>query len=310
MAHILKSMNDDRAAPHIRDIGATLLKLYSAGRGAYNKRILAKSQHRKDEVASTWNPCVSLLGFATPEGLGDAFTDANFTDGLMARMLFVTGDPSVVVRRPKQGFDVPESVQRVLSGFRAPSPLAFTQGGLPTGSLVVEESETMVEILDHLLVDMEASRDMSFSVSKSLYARSFEKLERIAGVLAVWDDPTAPVLKIDHIEWARKLVLASDAALLQFVGRNMHSNEVTKQAGRMREVIAKALAGGYATQREVERVALAGGNVARATLLRVSKLDKATFDRVLAHMQDLGELQAFDGQGKGMAIIVNIAIDD
>lgn len=311
MAHILKSMNDERAPAHIRDIGASMLKLYSAGRGAYNKRILAKGPNRQSDQPTVANPCVSMIGFATPEGLGDAFNEANFTDGLMARMLFVPGDPNVVVRRPKHGFNIPEQVGAVLGGFKGIDPLAFAGPIASVGSKVVEESGAMSDLMDQLLVDMEQQRDKTLQVAPSLYARSFEKMERIAGVLAIWDDPTAPVLRREHVEWARQMVMASDARILEFVSRHMHSNEITKHAGKLRNLIGRIQSGEFAYQRDMERIAVEEGQtVARSQLLRVCKLDKITFDRTLAYMQDLSELQAFDRAGRPLAVLQEISIVD
>jgi hypothetical protein len=309
IAHILKSMNDDRAPAHVRDIGASLLKLYSAGRGAYNKRILAKGQGAAHAIPTIPNPCVSLIGFATPDGLGDAFNEDNFTDGLLARMLFVPGDPTVIVRRPKHGFNIPSAVDSILGEFKKIDPIAFAGPIASIGSKVVEEAYGISAVMDQLLVDMETKRDKSLTVSSSLYARSFEKMERIAGVLAIWDDPTAPVIKQDHIDWARQMVLASDARLLEFVSKHMHSNDITKHAARIRALLLRILGGEFAYQRDLERVSVEEGRcVARSQLLRVSKLDKVMFDRTLAYMQDLGEVVAFTPNGKPMQVLQDISI--
>lgn len=308
MAHILKSMNDERAPAHVRDIGATLLKLYSASRGAYNRRILAKSPGSHAAMTTIPNPCVSMIGFATPEGLGQSLTESNLTDGLMGRMLFVAGDPSVIVRRPKHGFNMPESIDSILSEFKKIDPLACVGPIASIGSKVVEESYGITELMDKLLVDMEVNRDKRISVSKSLYARSFEKMERIAGVLAIWDDPTAPVIKNDHVEWARQFVLASDAAILDFVSKHMMQSQAVKDAEKIRQLIQRILSGGFAYQKELERAAVEeGGCVARSQLLRVSKMSKPDFDRVLAYLQDMGELTAFTN-GKPIPVIQDIEL--
>ena len=308
VAHILKSMNDERAPAHIRDIGAALLKLYSASRGAYNRRILAKSPGSHAAMPTIPNPCVSVIGFATPEGLGESLTESNLTDGLMGRMLFVAGDPSVIVRRPKHGFNIPYSIDPILSEFKKIDPLACVGAIASIGSKVVEESYGITELMDKLLVDMEVNRDKRISVSKSLYARSFEKMERIAGVLAIWDDPTAPVIKNDHVEWARQFVLASDAAILDFVGRHMMQSQAVKDAEKIRQLIHRILSGGFSYQKELERAAVEEGEcVARSQLLRVSKMSKPDFDRVLAYLQDMGELTAFSN-GKPIPVIQDIEL--
>lgn len=309
VAHMLQAMNDERAASHIKDIGAVTLKLYSASRGAYNKRILAKGPGRANEVPTIANPCVSMIGFATPEGLGEAFNETNFTDGLMARNLFVRGDPEVKVRRPQFGFELPASIETVLKNFAPVSALSFIGPIASVGSRIVGEPGHIGSVMDRLLEEMETKRDMTFAVSKSLYARTFEKLERVAGVLAIWENPLSPVLRMDHVDWARQFVMASDAAMLDFVSGYMHSNEVTKFACRLRGLIRRILAGEFSYQRPFERACVEeAGCVARSQLLRVSKMDKAAFDRTLAHMQDLGELSAFDERNKGSAMLTGIEL--
>lgn len=70
----------------------------------------------------------------------------------------------------------------------------------------------------------------STAFEQALRARSFEKLERIAGVLAVWDNPSAPTMRVDHVEWALKAVEASDAAVIRFTTDHMHDGEVQANA--------------------------------------------------------------------------------
>jgi hypothetical protein len=250
-----------------------------------------------------------MIGFATPDGLGAAFSEENFTDGLLARMLFVAGDPTVIVRRPQHGFNIPQSVEAILAEFKQIDPIAFAGPIASIGSKMVEEAYGIGDVMDKLLVEMEVNRDKTMAVSGSLYARSFEKMERIAGVLAIWDDPTAPVIKQDHIDWARQLVLASDAHLLDFVDANMQNSKISVVANRVRMLLARILAGEFTYQRDIERVSVEEGRcVARSQLLRVSKLDKIEFDRVLSYMHDLGELVAFTQNGKMMPVIQDIQL--
>lgn len=312
IAHILKSMNDDRAAAHVSDIGACLLKLYSASNGAYNKRILAKNPHRAKESPTVVNPCVSLIGFATPDGLGEAFHERNLGDGLMGRMLYVPGNPDVKVRMPDAGFNLPQSIETIVKSIQPVNPLAFVGPIASSGSVVVEYEHGLMATIRRLLSELEENRDMSLGeLVKPLYGRSHEKMLRIAGVLAIWEDPTAPVMRMRHVEWGRAMVLASDDHLLDFASRYMHNNEVTRHASRIRGYIERILAGDYAYQRDLERVAVEEGSaVARSQLLRVSKLDKLTFDRAMAHMQDLGELVSFDKMGKPLPVIQEIDLQD
>ncbi|HEX4918064.1 MAG TPA: hypothetical protein VFV43_09230 [Limnobacter sp.] len=312
MAFLLKAVNDARAPAHLQDLVAVLLKLYSASRGVYNKRIRAKAQaHSIVENTAVPNPCVSLLGFSTLEGFASAFSESNLTDGLFGRMLFVIGRDDVRPKRPSQGVKIPASCIAVLDAMTSINKLAQAGVGASVGSIIVGETPSAHQMLDDLLVNCEHSRDRSHKVAPSLYARSFEKIERICGVLAVWDDPTSPMITPAHVQWATQAVYASDEAILAFVRSNLHANEINERAARLRTLIAKVLKGEFKYQKNMEREAVEEGKcVARSQLLRVSKMSSKEFGDTLMHMQDLGEVVAYDEKGKKLKFITEICIQD
>lgn len=307
MAHLVESINDERAPSHLRDIAAVLLKLYSASRGTYNRRVLSSGSALKI-APMVANPCLSVLGFATPDGLGAAFDERNLSDGLLGRMLFVQGEDGVTPRRPQSGFIIPQAVYDWAAQLRQIDPLASVAGPATNGSIVVGESHGIADTLDRLLVDMERNRSQSSVLASSLYARSYEKLERIAGVLAIMEDPQAPVLRAVHVEWARAFVLASDDHLLAFARERMNQRPVLVNADKLRAAISRIVGGKVKPARDYEADAIAAGFVARSQLLRVSKMDKTEFDRALMQLHDLDELEAFDDKGKTLKFIGKLAV--
>lgn len=309
MAHMMESINDQHAASHLRDIAAVLLKLYSASRGTYNRRVLSSGSTLK-LAPMVANPCLSVLGFSTPEGLGEAFSERNLSDGLLGRMLFVQGEDGVTPRRPAAGFTIPQSVYDWTAKLQPIDPLASVAGPAAKGSIVVQEAHGVGDLLDRLLVDMERNRSDSSVLAASLYARSYEKLERIACVLAATEDPQAPVLRAVHVEWARAFVLASDDHLLAFARERMHSGEASSNAAKIRVLINRILSGEIKTSpsRPMEAEAIANGCISRSHLMRVAKMDKTPFDRALQQMQDLEELSAFDSKGKPLRFLTDIQL--
>ena len=308
IAHMMAAINDDRAPAHLKDIAAALLKLYSASRSTYNRRVLANGSTTHKLPTMVAHPCLSMLGFATPDGLGEAFDERNLKDGLMGRLLYVPGDQGVLPRRPKSAVIVPQSVVDWAQQLRPITALASV-AGTSMGSIVVGEAHGIADVMDRLMVDLERNRSRAGdTLGPALYARSFEKVERIAGMLAITEDPQAPVLRAMHVEWARALVLASDDHLLAFARQSMHSGEVTRNAVKIRETILAIRSGKYHPQRPSEKEALEVGVVMRSHLLRASRMQKSDFDKTLAHMQDLGELTAFDDKGKATKFIADIEI--
>jgi hypothetical protein len=184
--------------------------------------------------------------------------------------------------------------------------LASKKVPLTIGSVVVQDAHGILDLRRRLILDMVTNRANGGTLGPALYARSMEKVDRISAVLAIAEDPHHPVVRLPHIEWARQFVLASDAYLLAFANQHMHSGDVTKNAAKLRAMIRKILAGEYATQRASEYDAVRAGMVSRSQLLRVSKLDKQSFDRAILHMHDLGELVGIDAKGKFLSILTDL----
>lgn len=309
MAHILKTMNDERAPAHLKDIGATLLKLYSSSRGAYNKRVLAKGMHKAEERKTVPNPCVSLIGFATPDGFADAFSEANLTDGLIGRMLFTPGRNEIRARRPSNGFTIPQSIEPVTSAMRKIDAMAHVQP-VGIGSIVVDETPQSSHMLDELLSGCEHDRAGTVKAAKSLYARSYEKIERIAGVLAIWDDPTAPKIEPEHVVWARDMVYASDAAIVSFIKSKMFENDALRNLQKVRATIRKILNKEVKALRQLEADAVDAGFVSRSQLLRATRMPADVLQRTLVHLEDMGELRSSTPDGKKALVLTEINILD
>jgi hypothetical protein len=308
VAHLLAAVNNERAPAHLQDISGTILKLYSSSRGIYNRRMLASrvAGGAKSLPENVANPCLSFLGFSTPEGLGDAFTEKNLQDGLMGRMLYVRGRPGVVPRMPDAGIVVPDSVYDWAKALKKESPLAAVEGLRTVGSVVVTMPSAVRDKFVELQANLETNRRKAGSLAPSLYARSYEKVTRIASVLAIAENPESPVIQLPHVEWARSMVMASDDHWLAFVNHHMHNGDVTRNAEKLRQTMRKILSGGYPAQRVIEFDAVKAGMISRSHLLRSSKLDKSTFDKSLSHMHDLDELCGFDDKGKPLKIITSI----
>lgn len=310
MSFMLDAANDEKAPAHLKDLVAVLLKLYSASRNTYNRRIRAKQAGiRNEEVISIPNPCVSMLGFSTVEGFSRAFTESNLTDGLIGRMLFVMGRNDVRPKRPSTPMAIPNSVQAIVGAMAPINSVAQSGVTGSNGGVIVAETQDAAQMLNDILENCEFDRDRSQVVATSLYARSFEKIERISGVLAIWDDPTSPVITVEHVQWAKSVVYASDATIMGFVKNRMVVNESMENLKKIRGLIKRVMNKEFSFIRTREREAVEDGNcVARSQLLRVSKMPVQVFDTTLKHLHDLGEVVAFLPDGKKQSFITDIEL--
>lgn len=285
IAHLFAAMNGSKAPPHLIELSGAFLRLFSASGETYRTRRKARTTSVAPPRTIS-NPVVSLLGYATPEKLGEALSAGNIEDGLLGRFLFAWGRSNVAPRRISAAFDLPEDVEEKARLLNSHEMFADENGHITIG--IHPEADAY---LDGMLSRMEHRRNTSSSpFARALLARSFEKAQRVAGVLAVWDDPGRPQITIEHVEWAERYLAASDTAIIKFTADYMHGGQVQADADLVLRTLKRVLKGEFAAQRGNEAGFIAEGVAPWSTVLRASKLEKRRMDDAVAHLRDLDEV--------------------
>ncbi|CAO3303406.1 MULTISPECIES: DUF3987 domain-containing protein [unclassified Pseudomonas] len=279
IAHFFSAMNDTRASSYERGNARKLLELFSASSDAYETRPLAGKEARIIQC-----PALNLIGFTTPEKLGTAFNPDDFADGLAGRILFVFTDNNPPARRVRKSMELPGSFKQTAKQVEQGLFRVLVDGGIVIG--ITEDAE---HALDLLLAEFdERGRVVGSSYEAALCVRSLEKVERIAGVLAVWDNHGEPVITTAHIDWAAEFVRASNAAVLSFVDAHMHGGIEQENAAMLLAMIRD---GTTTSKRKGEMAALKAGWLPRSALMRRAKtMDVQSFDRALRNLQERGEI--------------------
>ena len=245
VAHIIAAMNHAKAPAHLLSLARNLLTLYSASRNFHTMRQrAAEKKGRPEQVQTILFPCLSLLGFATPEKLGDAATAGNVEDGLLGRMLFAFGDDSPKHVRTRQGFEIPPEVeavaQQIGNAARTREAGAGNLEAYTNPEIVIRSTAEADAFLDELLALFDRrGAERKADLTRTLFVRSYEKVIRIAGVLAVWDAPAKPVIEHEHVAWALHLVSASNDAAQTFLREYMHGGEVQAHAAEILRALAR-----------------------------------------------------------------------
>ena len=282
ISHVLAAINDSDSPTHLKSQAGAYLALYSASKALYTTRALANTPSR-----TIANPCLNLLGFSTPEGLGRALRLENVTDGLLGRMLMATAPGHVSVRRVKEEFSISTlAVQRSdeITFQRMPSEM-------PTADLKIVVSPDASARLDVLLLLFDTEKKEAES-EQALLARSYEKVERIAGVLAVWDAPYNPIISQAHVNWAEAAVRSSNANVCKFVKGHLFADAVQADAGHVLVIIERILTGVIKPNTASDSIAIAQCLAPRTLTLRYSKLNKKNFDLAVEHLVALGEVES------------------
>jgi len=292
IAHFFAAINNGKAPPYLIELAGTLLQLFSASNGNYHTRTRAAARGVIPSRVLR-NPMVSLLGFATPEKLGEAMGVSNIEDGLLGRFLFAFGQTGIEPRRVVGSFELPAMVKLAAETLDQASKQVSFRADLQGTSDAIQIDPAAEKQLGELLVEFDKQRQVSPSAfAKALLTRSCEKCERVAGVLAVWDCPAKPVITLEHVTWAEQLLRASDSALLRFSGEYMHGGQTQADGQRILKLIQRTLAGEFKAQKSHEKWLLDQNVAPYSMVMRGSKLDKRRFDDAVAHLADLFDVQS------------------
>ena len=187
---------------------------------------------------------------------------------------------------------MPEIVGRKALALANPSMYA-DENGLVAIAIQPDAERHLEVVLDRITQHRKASTS---PFAKALLVRSFEKLERVAGVLAVWDVPNLPVMTLEHVVWAEQFISASDTSLLQFTADYMHGGQVQADASLVLRTVGKILGKDIKPQRANEARSIQKGLVPWSMALRACKLDKKRMDDAVNHLIDLGDVSIATGE--------------
>jgi RepB DNA-primase from phage plasmid/Protein of unknown function (DUF3987) len=309
VAHLFEALNGKQKGSHLIALSSGLLKVFSASGDYYRTRILAVAKGIP-KPRSIKNPCVSLLGFSTPEKLGDVLTTMNIEDGLMGRVLFAHGVGGIRPISQTQKFALGAMADRAREVAEANVYQMEINRETASASLNADVGTHSITIDPEAERDLDALKDAFWEAQeasktvwgRTLMVRSNEKARRIAGVLAVWDRPIHPVITPEHVKWAAQLVRASNHSCSEFVLRHMHGGTVAANAERIMDYVTRIMKGEFRySKRQWKQIVERESFVPLAMLLRQSKLDKPDFDRSIGHLIDAERLVAHEKNDRWVA---------
>ena len=280
LGQILIALSSKNASGYEKEIARLLLTLYSASSSEMHRRTKVKEKKDSANASSeaVKHPCLNFFGVGTPDLIGEAFSKGLDTDGSIGRMLFAFAQDGVKPQDRQTEFKVPlEFVYKHHD--------AILQAPLKVGAdIIIKIDETAKSEFKALMLDFEdeANSNYSNNLAKILLVRSFEKSKRIAGVLAVFDNPELPLVTYEHLSWARAMVEASNRAIQTFASEYMHGGEVQTNAHKLLEKMKSLISGR-------NQFKTARGNslckdqklIMKSELINLSKLNTRDFDEAI-----------------------------
>jgi hypothetical protein len=268
------------SAPWLHSINTILLKLWNKTDSSHSCKFLSDSSGPR----IIRKPCVSFAGWSTPTMFWPTVTEAQLTDGFVARLLLFDVTDTKVPAKRRQDVDPPEHVIERLK-------YLFNYKGLEMGNLEAlddvrpyriprdEDAIRQIETLHQYAEDVEDNE-----AAQNVWKRAAEKAARLAIISAVSRAKSISDLRItvDDAAWAVNVAKWCTATLISKAIQNTGgSTKFERNSRAVLDLIRNAWK-------------------ARKTLQH-SQLRKQTrfissreFDEVVEHLVESGDVEVFN----------------
>jgi hypothetical protein len=220
------------------------------------------------------------------EYLRDAVTTESIEKGLIGRFVFASGDDRVRLRLIDDASEFPKiAIDRasIIKSTVLMGNLTFEQfsNGIKPKNIKIAYgpgcSERVYELNEHFEDFKELKTG---NIEKAIIARSMEKLLRIAGVLAVWENPRIPVITLDMLEWAKAFITASNDHVFA-LSKEMEVSREYRVNLRVLEFIKRLLSGGLETRYQKGFIAKKQGLAICSDIAYYANMNKRALTEVI-----------------------------
>lgn len=234
----LQDVNGRHASAPAASIRKFMLAIYDQANSVFDGRIYASAETKKDD-APIKGPALTVLGMTTPETLYAGLSERSISDGFINRFVFVTGNPPTEIAPPKlHRHNAPpealvEALQAAVENFPRPANM------LGVGKIVIEfdGGEAGAAYTRWGEVFSWQHHEAWNETERNINGRAAENTVRLATIRAISQNPVAPVISVEDVEWGWAIVYASIELVTSGAAKHMHASP----AEALRKAIVTAL---------------------------------------------------------------------
>lgn len=197
----LRKMSDDHSEGPMSSLRTVMTNLYQKSSAGTIVGGIGYSDKDKD-IKSVNGVAYSMIGETTPETFYESLTNTMMQDGFMSRFIVVEHTGKRPDLNPSTDAPIPQNVYSALinSAERALScpPNAFWDVAMSS------DAKDMMDDFDtHCTKEINGTEDESW---RQMWNRGHLKALKVAGLLAVADNPMTPIVTQQHADWALQLI--------------------------------------------------------------------------------------------------------
>lgn len=233
---------------------------------------------QENNIEALTSVAYSMVGESTPQTFFDSLTESMMEDGFLSRFLVIQYEGD----RPQENANIIEYPDDALTTYLC--ALANQADTLNTtgDSVPVQRTEEAARMLQEFSTRSANNiRSTTDESRRQMWNRATLKALRVAGLLAVGQNFTNPIIQVEHARWAIDLILA-DISIMQKrleggdVGLNDSSRE-RKLVEVMKTYVAKPVAASYKIPEAMREAGIIPRNYLQTRISRVSSFYKHKF---------------------------------
>lgn len=216
----------------LRPLGYSTMTLTAQQRGELASRVI----HR---------PAISLLGMTTPRTFYGALTEQAIEGGFLNRLLIVESNVGRAVSRQADPLQVPDSVVEWCQAARLPvgtgnlANIEPAHDQVPLPRVIDFTPDAKAAFRAYEAACLAAMDELEAEGLAELEGRSTEKALRIAQVVAVSDNVAAPLIHLEHAQWAIAYVSYYTTQTIEAVRQHMHGSIFAQWRAEVLEIIRR-----------------------------------------------------------------------
>ncbi|MFI4912363.1 MAG: DUF3987 domain-containing protein, partial [Sedimentisphaeraceae bacterium JB056] len=236
---VLGSINKSRDGRH-EIMMQILLKMSSSSNSIYQMRKKAG----QGEPLVIYQPSLTIFGTAVPQYFYKALSSRMLNNGLLARTLVFDAGKRSRGRMP-ENVDIPSSIIEAASYWAKFNPggvMSAVNGFCPAPMLVEDTSDAAkktLEIWELTDDEYEKAQSGNDECRMAIWARSYEKVRKLALIYACSENHKEPKITAQAIEWAWAVVEFQTRRMLCMAELYVAENEFDADCKRVIEVLTK-----------------------------------------------------------------------
>tara|TARA_R110000824_G_scaffold82382_2_gene206463 strand:- start:3651 stop:5870 length:2220 start_codon:yes stop_codon:yes gene_type:complete len=253
---LMKSVQNPNAGSHLAAILSILMKLFSSASDVYVGTEYANLTKRPRVTIEY--PCVGIHATTTGGTFYESLDSKHVLSGYLNRLIVLESHLDRPKRqRRRASRDIPHAILEWCATAANPSGSGSGRGNLsgvnPATPLMVVKTEDASRMFDEYdeRIDLEMSRTRGTGLD-SLYNRAWEHADKVALVAAVADNPTEPVVRVEHARFAISLVNWSVECLVEQVRSRVADSPFESRVKECLRAVTKSGDRGM-TEREMGR---------------------------------------------------------